>query len=44
VKYIAIIYGNKDMWESFPPEVAATAIGQVGAFNQRHAESGELLG
>jgi hypothetical protein len=44
VKYIAIIYGNKEMWESFPPDVAATAIGQVNAFNQRHAASGELLG
>jgi hypothetical protein len=44
VKYIAIIYGNKDMWESFPPDVAATAIGQVNAFNQRHAAAGELLG
>jgi hypothetical protein len=44
VKYIAIIYGNKEMWESFPPDVAATAIGQVNAFNQRHAAAGELLG
>ena len=23
MKYIAIIYGNKEMWQSFPPEVAA---------------------
>ena len=44
MKYIAIIYGNKEMWESFPAEVLAKAIGQVNAFNQRHAASGELLG
>lgn len=44
MKYIVIIYGNKDMWASFPPEEAAKAIGQVDAFNRRHAESGELLG
>jgi hypothetical protein len=44
MKYIAIIYGNKEMWESFPPDVAAKAIGEVNAFNQRHAAAGELLG
>jgi hypothetical protein len=41
---MAIIYGNKEMWASFPPEVAAKAIGEVDAFNERHAASGELLG
>jgi hypothetical protein len=44
VKYMAIIYGNKEMWESFPPEVAAKAIGEVDAYNRRHTASGELLG
>lgn len=44
MKYMAIIYGNKEMWASFPPEVAAKAIGEVDAFNQRYTESGELLG
>jgi hypothetical protein len=44
MKYIAIIYGNKEMWQSFPPDVAAKAISEVDAFNRRHAESGELLG
>jgi hypothetical protein len=44
VKYIAIIYGNREMWQSFPPEDAARAICEVDAFNRRHAESGELLG
>ncbi len=44
MKYMAIIYGNKEMWAAFPPEVAAKAIGEVDAFNRRYTESGELLG
>jgi hypothetical protein len=44
MKYIVIIYGNKDLWESFPPDVAAKAIAEQDAFNHRYRESGELLG
>jgi hypothetical protein len=44
VKYIAIIYGNKELWASFPAEEAARAIAEQDAFNQRFAGSGELLG
>jgi len=44
VKYIVIIYGNKDLWESFPPDVAAKAIAEQDAVNKRYGESGELLG
>ena len=44
MKYMAIIYGNKEMWESFPPDVATKAIGEVDAFNRRYTASGELLG
>src|SRR3984885_5743257 len=44
VKYIAIIYGNKDLWESFPADETVRAIAEQDAFNQRFAESGELLG
>ena len=44
MKYMVIIYGNKDLWSSFPPEEAGRAIAEVDAFNRRHAESGELLG
>jgi hypothetical protein len=43
MKYMVILYGNKDLWESFPPDEAAEAIASVNAFNKRHAESGELL-
>ncbi|HEX4088933.1 MAG TPA: YciI family protein [Trebonia sp.] len=41
---MAIIYGNKEMWESFPPETAMKAIAEVDAYNKRHTASGELLG
>jgi hypothetical protein len=44
MKYMVIIYGNKDLWESFPPDVAAEAIARVDAFNKHYADSGELLG
>jgi hypothetical protein len=43
MKYITIIYGNKDLWGSFPPEEAAKAIKEVNAFNRRYQETGELL-
>jgi len=43
VKYMVIIYGNKDLWQSFDPEVAMEAIARVDAFNQHYAESSELL-
>jgi hypothetical protein len=44
MKYITIIYGNKDLWQSFTPEEAAQAIAEVDAFNRRFMESGELIG
>ena len=44
MKYIAIIYGNKELWQSFPPEVAVKAIGEVDAFNRRYTASGEFIG
>jgi hypothetical protein len=44
MKYMVIIYGNKDLWQSFPPDVARDAIAEVDAFNQRYLTSGELLG
>jgi hypothetical protein len=43
MKYMVIIYGNKDLWQSFPSDVAAKAIAEVDAFNTRHREAGELL-
>lgn len=43
MKYMVIIYGNKDLWESFPPDTLAQAIAEVDAFNTRHLETAELL-
>jgi hypothetical protein len=39
-----LIYGNKELWESFTPEQAKEVIAQQDAFNNRYFESGELLG
>jgi hypothetical protein len=44
VKYMVIIYGNKDFWQSFPPDALAKGIAEVDAFNKRYMETGELLG
>jgi hypothetical protein len=44
VKYMLIIYGNQELWNSFDPAEFATEIAAFDAFNKRHYESGELLG
>ena len=43
MKYLVIIYGNKDVWESFPAEEWGPAIAAQDAFNRRFADTGELL-
>lgn len=43
MKYITIIYGNKDLWGSFAPDEAPKAIGEVNDFNERYEQTGELL-
>lgn len=44
MKYMCIIYGNKDMWESFPADVLTKAIAEVDAYNRKHTGSGRLIG
>jgi len=44
MKYLVIIYGNKELWESFSPEEFEPAIAAQDAFNKKYFESGELLG
>ena len=44
MKYMLIIYGNQELWESMPPETRDRVIGAVDAFNREHMASGELLG
>jgi hypothetical protein len=44
VKYLLMIYGNREKWESMPPEAWADAIARQEAFNGKYRETGELLG
>jgi hypothetical protein len=44
MKYMIIIYGNRELWESFPADVAQQAIAAQDAFNQEFTATGELLG
>ncbi|KPC78175.1 MULTISPECIES: YciI family protein [Streptomyces] len=44
MKYIAMIYGNQEKWDSFPAEAWPEAIAKQEAFNKKYRESGELLG
>ena len=44
MKYLLMIYGNREKWESMPQEAWAEAIARQEAFNARYRESGELLG
>jgi len=44
VKYLLMIYGNQEKWESLPPEAWSEAIAKQEAFNARYRETGELLG
>ena len=41
MRYLALIYGNKDIWEYQPNRSAVIA--EVNAFNRRLTESGELV-
>ena len=43
MKYLVIIYGNQDLWESFPAEEWPAEIAAEDAFNDVCRESGELL-
>ena len=44
MKYLLMIYGNQEKWDSFTPEQWPEAIAQQEAFNTRYRETGELLG
>ncbi|GAA4601712.1 YciI family protein [Actinoallomurus liliacearum] len=44
MKYMILIYGNQELWESFPEEEFAKAVAAQDAFNRKYAETGELLG
>src|SRR5258708_5271800 len=44
MKYMIIIYGNRELWESFSAEEASKGIAAQDAFNREFAATGELLG
>ena len=44
MKYLLMIYGNQEKWNSVPPEQFQEVIAKVDAFNQRYRATGELLG
>jgi hypothetical protein len=44
VKYLMLIYGNQQKWDSFPAEAWPDAIAKQEAFNAKYRETGELLG
>jgi hypothetical protein len=44
MKYMLIIYGNQELWNSIDPEDFRKEIAAYDAFNKKYYESGELLG
>jgi hypothetical protein len=44
VKYLLMIYGNQEKWESMLADAWPDAIARQEAFNAKYRETGELLG
>jgi len=44
VKYLMLIYGNQEKWDSIPAESWPEAIARQEAFNAKYRDTGELLG
>jgi hypothetical protein len=44
VKYMLIIYGNQELWNSIDPAEFQQMIAAFDAFNKKFYDSGELLG
>ncbi|HWE91042.1 MAG TPA: YciI family protein [Pseudonocardiaceae bacterium] len=44
MKYLIMIYGNAELWNSWSAEETRTAIAEQDAFNKKYFETGELLG
>jgi hypothetical protein len=44
MKYMLLIYGNQELWDSFPAEEWPKAIAEQEAFNAQFFQTGELLG
>jgi hypothetical protein len=44
MKYLMLIYGNQEKWNSIPAEEWPAAIAKQEAFNRKYAGTGELIG
>ncbi len=44
MKYLLMIYGNQEKWDSIPADEWPEAVARQDAFNRRYRETGELLG
>jgi hypothetical protein len=44
MKYLIMIYGNRELWDSFAAEEWAQIIAAHDAFNEEFRKTGELLG
>jgi hypothetical protein len=44
MKYLMLIYGNQEKWESVPAEDWPKEIAKQDAWNKKYQETGELLG
>ncbi|PPK67402.1 YciI family protein [Actinokineospora auranticolor] len=44
MKYLMMVYGNQEKWNSFPAEAWPEALAKQEAFNTKYRESGELFG
>lgn len=44
MKYMLLIYGNEELWQSFPEDEFAKVIRETDALQQELRESGEFVG
>ena len=44
MKYLLMIYGNREKWESMPADAWPEAIARQEAFNAKYRQTGGLLG
>ena len=44
MKYMLLIYGNEELWSSFPQEELAKVVKETDALQQELRESGEFIG
>ena len=44
MKYMLLIYGNEEIWNSVPREEWPAVVAAQDAYNQKYFDSGEMLG